>query len=311
VQLQQAIIIHKAGDTFAQQWAEKVAKQLDARGCKILLGPSGPKDNPYPVFMASVHHKIDLAVVLGGDGTALAAARHLAPANIPILAVNVGGHLGFLTESLERFSDTEAVWERLLEDRYGVQQRMMLRAQVFEGSSRSSEAVSGDCYLALNEMCIKPASDSRMITSILEMEIDGDVVDQYQGDGLIVSTPTGSTCYNVAASGPIMHPGMEAIMVAPICPLSLSSRPIVLPSRSVVSVWPLEDRELATKLWMDGVLATSIWPGQRVDIRMADCEAKFILLEENYSFYQTLREKLQWAGARIPYSNQHRRNGAH
>lgn len=311
MQLQQAIIIHKAGDTFAQQWAEKVAKQLDARGCKILLGPSGPKDNPYPVFMASVPHKIDLAVVLGGDGTALAAARHLAPADIPILAVNVGGHLGFLTESLERFSNTEAVWERLFEDRYGVQQRMMLQAQVFEGSSHNSEAVSGDCYLALNEMCIKPASDSRMITSILEMEIDGDVVDQYQGDGLIVSTPTGSTCYNVAASGPIMHPGMEAIMVAPICPLSLSSRPIVLPARSVVSVWPLEDRELATKLWMDGVLATSIWPGQRVDIRMANCEAKFILLEENYSFYQTLREKLQWAGARISYSNQHRRNGAH
>jgi NAD+ kinase len=313
VQLQQAIIIHKAGDALAQRWAEKVARQLEAKGCKILLGPSGPQDNPYPVFMASVHHKIDLAVVLGGDGTALAAARNLAAADIPILAVNVGGHLGFLTESLEQFNDTEAVWQRLSEDRYGVQQRMMLQARVFEGSQRGVEPVNDLAlpFLALNEMCIRPASANRMITSILEIEIDGNVVDQYQGDGLIVATPTGSTCYTVAANGPIIHPGMAAITVTPICPLSLSSRPVVMPARSVVSVWPLEDRELATKLWMDGVLATSIWPGQRVDISMADCEAKFIFLQENYSFYQTLREKLQWAGARIAYSNLHRRNGYH
>jgi NAD+ kinase len=248
---------------------------------------------------------IDLAVVLGGDGTALAAARHLAPDGIPILAVNVGGHLGFLTESFEAFSDTEKVWDRLLQDRFAVQQRMMLQAGVFEGSRTKSELVS-ERFLALNEMCIKPASADRMITSILEMEIDGEVVDQYQGDGLIVATPTGSTCYTVAASGPILHPGMEAIAVTPICPLSLSSRPVVLPPGSVISIWPLADKELNTKLWMDGVLATSIWPGQRVDVRMAGCRAKFILLKENYSFYQTLREKLQWAGARIRYSNNHR-----
>lgn len=87
-----------------------------------------------------------------------------------------------------------------------------------------------------------------MITSILEMEIDGEVVDQYQGDGLLISTPTGSTGYTVAAGGPIIHPGMDAIVVTPICPLSLSSRPIVLPPGSIVSVWPLADPDLTTKL---------------------------------------------------------------
>ncbi|HEY9882215.1 MAG TPA: NAD(+) kinase, partial [Thermosynechococcaceae cyanobacterium] len=194
---------------------------------------------------------------------------------------------------------------RLLEDRYAVQQRMMLQAGIFEGHRTNLELMS-DRYLALNEMCIKPASADRMITSILEMEIDGEVVDQYQGDGLIVSTPTGSTCYTVAANGPIIHPGMNAISVTPICPLSLSSRPIVLPPGSVVSIWPLADPELNTKLWMDGVLATSIWPGQRVDIRNADCQARFIILREDYSYYQTLREKLQWAGARVRYNNHHR-----
>jgi len=256
------------------------------------------------VFLASVTQPIDLAIVLGGDGTALSAARNLAADKIPILAVNVGGHLGFLTESSEDFN-TETVWDRLSEDRFAVQRRMMLQASIFEGNRTNLEPMS-DRYLALNEMCIKPASADRMITAILEMEIDGEVVDQYQGDGLIVATPTGSTCYTVAANGPIIHPGLDAIAVTPICPLSLSSRPIVLPSGSVVSIWPLVDRDLTTKLWMDGVLATSIWPGQRVDIRMADCDAQFIILREDYSYYQTLREKLQWAGARIHHSNNHR-----
>jgi NAD+ kinase len=305
VQLKQAIIVHKAGDSLSRRVADQCSRQLEKHGCRVLLGPSGPKDNPYPVFLASVSQPIDFALVLGGDGTALTAARHLAMDNIPILAVNVGGHLGFLTEPSDILDDSEQVWQRLLNDRFAVQKRMMLQATTFEGHRATSDPMS-DCFLALNDMCVKPASESRMITSILEMEIDGEVVDQYQGDGLIVSTPTGSTAYTVAANGPILHPGMEAMTVTPICPLSLSSRAIVIPPGSVVSIWPLADRDLSTKLWMDGVLATSIWPGQRVDIRMANCEAKFIILREDYSYYQTLREKLQWAGARIRYSNNHR-----
>ena len=303
--LNQVIIAHKAGDALSKRWAEQCSKQLEARGCHVLMGPSGPKDNPYPVFLSSVTQPIDLAIVFGGDGTALAAARHLAEYGIPILAVNIGGHLGFLTESNDDFEDTEKVWDRLLSDRFAVQRRMMLQATTHEGGRSNLEPVS-DRYLALNEMCVKPASADRMITSILEMEIDGEIVDQYQGDGLIVATPTGSTCYTVAANGPIVHPGMDAMVITPICPLSLSSRPIVLPPGCVVSIWPLADNDLSTKLWMDGVLATSIWPGQRVDIRIADCNAQFIILRENYSYYQTLREKLHWAGARIRYSNNHR-----
>jgi NAD+ kinase len=305
VHLNQVIIAHKARDATSQRWAEKCAEQLEQRGCKVLLGPSGPKDNPYPVFLASVSQPIDLAIVLGGDGTALTAARHLAAGGIPILAVNIGGHLGFLTESSEDFADSEAVWDRLLGDRFAVQRRMMLQATIYEGHRTNLDPMS-DRFLALNEMCVKPASADRMLTSILEMEIDGEVVDQYQGDGLLVATPTGSTCYTLAANGPIVHPGMAALVVTPINPLSLSSRPVVLPPGSVVSIWPLMDPDVTTKLWMDGVLATSIWPGQRVDIRMADCEAQFIVLRENYSYYQTLREKLQWAGARIRYGNHYR-----
>lgn len=305
MQLKQVIIAHKAADPTSRSWAEKLARQLENRHCHVLLGPSGPKDNPYPVFLASAMQKIDLAIVLGGDGTSLTAARHLSADGIPILAVNIGGHLGFLTESSDEMMESEKVLDRLEEDRYAVQRRMMLQATVYEGNRINLEPMS-DRYLALNDMCIKPASESRMITSILEMEIDGEVVDQYQGDGLIVATPTGSTAYTVAANGPILHPGMEALLVTPICPISLSSRPIVLPSGSVVSIWPLADHDLSTKLWTDGVFGTSIWPGQRVDVRMADCQAQFIVLRENYSYYKTLREKLYWAGARIQYVNNHR-----
>ncbi len=298
--LQHVIIAYKAGHETSKKWATKCAQELESRQCQVLIGPSGFKDNPYPVFLASSAHQIDLAIVLGGDGTTLAAARHLAPENIPILAVNVGGHLGFLTEPFELFKDTANVFQRLESDLYAVQRRMMLSAQIFEGSRDEATAVS-EKYFCLNEMCIKPASIDRMPTSVLEMEVDGQIVDQYSGDGLLVSTPTGSTGYTVSANGPIVHPGMEAIAVTPICPLSLSGSPLVIPPASVVSVWPLGDYEVSTKLWTDGALATTVWPGQRVMMSMADCQAKFIVLRKGYSFYQTIREKLQWAGTRVHY----------
>ena len=148
-------------------------------------GASGAKDNPYPVFLASAMHPIDVAIVLRRRWHGLAAARHLSPEKIPILAVNVGGHLGFLTQPFEDFQDTEQLWDRLSEYRYAIERRMMLQAALFEGNRTNLEPVS-DRFLALNEMCIKPASADRMITSILEMEIDGQIVDQYQGDGLLV-----------------------------------------------------------------------------------------------------------------------------
>ena len=307
MQLKQVIIVYKAGNKLSKGCADSCARQLEAHGANVMMGPSGANDNPYSVFLESSPDPIDLAVVIGGDGTALGAARHLAMDDIPILAVNVGGHLGFLAESSEVIGDFDKVWERLLGDTYAVQLRMMLQARTHKGESYNIEPMS-DRYFALNEMCVKPASPNRMITSTLEVEIDGEVVDQYQGDGLLISTPTGSTGYTVSANGPIVHPGMQALIVTPICPMSLSSRPIVLPPGSTVSVWPLVDPDGNTKLWTDGVFGTSIRPGQRVDIQMATRPAKFIILTEEHSYYRTLRNKLQWAGARVNYRNTHRQD---
>lgn len=305
MELKQVIIAHKARDQESQRQAEKCARELEQLGCKVLMGPSGPKDNPYPVFLASAGDPIDLAIVLGGDGTALGAARQLSPEGIPILAINVGGHLGFLTESYEVLENTQGIWARLQNDRYAVQRRMMLQAALYAGNRANREAMS-DVFYALNEMCVKPAAIDRTPVAVLEMEVDGEIVDQYHGDGLIVATPTGSTGYTVSANGPLLHPGMDAIVVTPICPMSLSSRSIVLPPGSTVSIWPLADYDLSTKLWLDGVHGTAIWPGQRVEVSMANCVSEFIILRDDYSYFRTLREKLQWAGARVHYTNDHR-----
>lgn len=305
MRLDQVIIAYKAGDAYAKKWAQRCAEELENLGSRVLMGPSGFRDNPYPVFLASVTEPINLAIVLGGDGTVLAAARHLSIENIPILAINVGGHLGFLTEPIDQLEDSQKLWRRLATDAYAVEQRMMLEAVICEGDRRNPEIVSEPHY-ALNEMCVKPAAIDRMPTAVYEMEADNIVVDQYHGDGLLVATSTGSTCYTASANGPIMHPGLEAIAVTPICPLSLSSRPIVLPAGTSVDIWPLGDYELNNKLWVDGALGTGIWPGQWVNVHKARCYCRFIILRESYSFYQIIREKLQWQGSRLPHSNNHR-----
>ncbi|WP_019498819.1 NAD(+) kinase [Pseudanabaena sp. PCC 6802] len=307
MKLSKAIIAYKSGSPTSRSWAEKCALELENLGCKVLMGPSGATDNPYPVFLESMQD-IDLALVLGGDGSTLGAARYLAERSVPILAINTGGHLGFLTQSAEECADTEAIWERLRTDRFAIEKRMMLQAHTITVDPSYGTPVGHNCgpFLCLNEMCVKPGSPDRMVTAALELDIDGEIVDQYHGDGLIVATPTGSTSYTVAASGPILHPGMDAIAITPICPLSLSSRAIVLPPRLLVSIWPLDNNDLSLKLWTDGVLATSVLPGQRVDIRMADCQAQFVILRDNYSYYQALREKLLWTGARVRYQNKHR-----
>ena len=132
---------------------------------------------------------------------------------------------------------------------------------------------------------------------MLELEIDGEVVDQYRGDGLIIATPTGSTGYAMAAGGPILHPGIEAIVVNPICPMSLSSRAVVVPPRAQLSVWPLGETSRRVKLWKDGAHATVLEPGDRAVVERSPHPALQVLLEQSPSYYRTLTHKLHWAGS--------------
>jgi NAD+ kinase len=132
---------------------------------------------------------------------------------------------------------------------------------------------------------------------MLELEIDGEVVDQYRGDGLIIATPTGSTGYAMAAGGPILHPGIEAIVVTPICPMSLSSRAVVVPPGSRLSVWPLGEASRRVKLWKDGAHATVLEPGDRCVLQRGRHPVLMLQLEQSPSYYSTLTHKLHWAGS--------------
>jgi len=319
MRLERVWLIVRAGSQAAQRQARRCLDDLQAQGVHVVSATSGLTSNPFPGLLATESQLPDLALVLGGDGTVLGAARHLAPLDVPILSFNVGGHLGFLTHDrsqLKLGDQPDGLWQRLRDDHMALERRMMLEARVVRAGRRSEtpevlEPGDGDSddigpHLALNDLYFRPYLDEVSPTCLLELEIDGEVVDQYRGDGLIVATPTGSTCYTAAATGPIVHPGMEAIAITPICAMSLSSRPIVIPPRSRISLWPLGEAERNIKLWTDGAFGTSVWPGQRIDIVMADKPAQFIILKENYSFYRTLREKLQWAGTIVQFNNNHR-----
>ena len=284
-------LIHRAQSQASQRQARRCADELRQQGVTVAVAMSGAHANPFPGLLADLGSPPDLAVVFGGDGTVLGAARHLAPLGVPLLCFNVGGHFGFLTHERKLLSlllSAGDLWQRLRDDRFALEPRMLLQAR----TSRDDEE-----HLALNDFYLRSGLDQVAPTCVLELEIDGEVVDQYRGDGLIIATPTGSTGYAMAAGGPILHPGIEGIVVNPICPMSLSSRPVVVPPRAQLAVWPLGEVSRRVRLWNDGAHATVLEPGDRCDVRRSPHHALMVLLEQNPSYYRTLSRKLHWAGS--------------
>jgi NAD+ kinase len=311
-------LIVRAGSQAAQRQARRCADDLKAQGVAVVTATSGLASNPFPGLLATEDQLPDLALVLGGDGTVLGAARHLATLDVPILSFNVGGHLGFLTHerSLLRLGDdNDNLWQRLRADRFALERRMMLEARVIRAASREPQAMGGvdpdadadgdGPHLALNDLYFRPCLDEVSPTCLLELEIDGEVVDQYRGDGLIMATPTGSTGYAMAAGGPILHPGIEAIVVNPICPMSLSSRAVVVPPRSHLCVWPLGELSRKVKLWKDGASATVLEPGDRCVVQRSPHPALMVILDQSPSYYRALTRKLHWAGSLTAAEHSH------
>jgi len=316
MRLEKVWLIVRSGSRAAQLQARRCAEDLRDHGIGVIVAASGLAQNPFPALLATEPAPPDLALVLGGDGTVLGAARHLAPHGVPILSFNVGGHLGFLTHErsllqlAEDGSAESSLWQRLLADRFALERRMMLVARIERGNGMSATAavrtrapfaaadVDADGpHGALNDFYFRPCLDEVSPTCLLELEIDGEVVDQYRGDGLIIATPTGSTGYAMAAGGPILHPGIEAIVVNPICPMSLSSRAVVVPPRSRLTVWPLGESSRRVKLWKDGAHASLLDPGDRCVVQQGPHPALLLQLEQSPSYYRTLTHKLHWAGS--------------
>ncbi|MFM7512030.1 MAG: NAD(+) kinase [Cyanobium sp.] len=298
MRLERVWLIARSGSQAAQRQARRCAADLREQGVSVVTAISGLARDPYPGLLASEEHLPDLALVLGGDGTVLGAARHLAPLEVPILSFNVGGHLGFLTHERGLLKlageGEESLWQRLQHDRYALERRMMLEARIDRGDGVDE---GSPAYLALNDFYVRPGLDEISSTCVLELEIDGEVVDQYRGDGLIIATATGSTGYSMAAGGPILHPGVEAIVVNPICAMSLSSRPLVVPPRAQLAVWPLGESNRKVRLWKDGAHACVLEPGDRCRVGRSPHAAVMVLLEQSPSYYRSLSRKLHWAGS--------------
>jgi len=230
---------------------------------------------------AELARRVDLMVVLGGDGTLLAVARDMGSSTVPILGVNLG-QLGFLAEvTPEEQADTLG---RVLEGDYETVERMRLEVR----AERDGRELAR--YLALNDAVITRSELSRMID--LEMLADGAPVTTYHGDGLIVSTPTGSTAYTLSAGGPILLPGSRVFVLTPICPHTLTQRPIVLSetSRLEIQVFP---REGHAQLTVDGQTGLTLAGGDRIFVAASECPVHFVV-DHSRSRFDVLRTKLGW-----------------
>jgi len=224
--------------------------------------------------------QVDLLLVLGGDGTLLSMARLVGDLNVPILGVNLGG-LGFLTALTadELFPALEA----LLRGELLVEERMMLTARVTRQGERLSE------YVALNDVVITKSAMSRIIN--LDVSIQGQFATAYRADGLIVSTPTGSTAYCLSAGGPIVFPTMDAVVLTPICSHTLTNRPIVLPAGHPIDVTLQSDQDVM--LTLDGQVGFHLKRGDRVEIRQAAARIRLLRFPQKH-FFSVLRTKLKW-----------------
>jgi NAD+ kinase len=222
----------------------------------------------------------DLLLVLGGDGTLLSMARMVGYLGVPILGVNLGG-LGFLTALTldELFPALEAY----LRDELVIEERMLLEARVYRQGERLGE------YAALNDVVITKSAMSRIIR--LEVAVDGDFATGYRADGLILSTPTGSTAYCLSAGGPIVFPTMDAVVLTPICSHTLTNRPIVLPATQRISITLLTDQDVM--LTLDGQVGFALKANDTVEVRRAAARTRLLRVPQKH-FFSVLRTKLKW-----------------
>lgn len=219
----------------------------------------------------SMKGAVDFVFVIGGDGTLLKTARFYAKEFTPVFGINLG-RLGFLSQTSE--SELAHSVDKILNNSYKIEDRLML--------------ISNDGILALNDFVIKGASASR--TSRFYLSIDGKFVCDYLADGLIVSTPTGSTAYGLSAGGPVLSPSLDAIVIVPICPHTLTARPLVIPSGEKISISTC-DACTSFIVVADGQDSYQI--NSKIEIEKSKFNAKLALLDDN-EFYSVLRNKLHW-----------------
>lgn len=262
-----------------------LVKWLQAHGAEVAcdsetgdcLGPPGVQTRKREELPACT----DLLIVLGGDGTLLSAARLAAQRKVPILAVNLGG-LGFLTTVSQ--DELYSILEEIFSGKHRVSERVMLEAEIVRGGGVARRQI------ALNDAVLNKGALARIMD--LELRVDGEYVTTYKADGLILSTPTGSTAYSLAAGGPIVYPIVEAFVVTPICPHTLTNRPLVIPDSTTIEV-DFKAGDDAVFLTLDGQIGIELVRGDRIRVHKA-AEKLLLVRPAKKTYYQILRSKLKW-----------------
>ncbi|MCT0201892.1 NAD(+) kinase [Synechococcus sp. CS-603] len=286
-------LIVNDGKDLAVQTANAIEAHFSAAGTSVLrvsssggvVGFANPDQHLRTLgYRACVppefHSEMDLALVLGGDGTVLSAARQTAPIGVPILAINTG-HMGFLAETY--LHELEEALTQLQAGRWSVEERTMLVVSVKRGEQRRWQV------LCLNEMALHREPLTSMCH--FEIAIGGHVPVDISADGVILSTPTGSTAYALSAGGPVITPDCPVLQLTPIAPHSLASRALVFSDREPVTVFPATPERLM--MVVDGSAGCYVWPEDRVLIRRSEHPARFVRLQD-HEFFQVLRNKLGW-----------------
>lgn len=226
-------------------------------------------------------HDVDLILVLGGDGTMIATARLMGDREVPVLGVNFGG-LGYLAEF--RIEELYSALDSILSGKYRLDKRVMLDVELLRGEARVTS------NRVLNDVVINKSALARIIE--IEAYLNRQFVNSFRADGLIVSTPTGSTAYNLSAGGPVIYPSMNAIVITPICPFTLSNRPIVVPDDAVIELC-LKTEQEEVALTLDGQVGFPLNVEDRVVIRKS--ATTFNLVQPmNRNYFDVLRDKLRW-----------------
>jgi NAD+ kinase len=262
----------------------RLAAFLSSRGLNVVvdsLTAEQIESSPYPAMnLNEMTHAMDLAIVIGGDGTMLNIARTLSPHQVPLVGVNQG-RLGFLTDlTLENMQETMAA---MLDGKFITEQRLLLSARVLRGDV---EVFSG---LAFNEVAVHRNHVGSMVE--FEVRIDGEYLYNQRADGLIVATPTGSTAYAMSAGGPILHPSLDALELVPVCPHTLSNRPIVVKGSSVLEI--LMHRTGDIRVRFDSHTNYDLELHDKIIVTRHP-EPACLLHPVGHSYYHTLREKLLW-----------------
>jgi NAD+ kinase len=223
----------------------------------------------------------DLLIVLGGDGTLLSAGRLAAERKVPILAVNLGS-MGFLTTVSQ--DELYSILEEIFTEKHRVSERVMLESEIVRAGAVIRRQI------ALNDAVLNKAALARIMD--LELRVDGEYVTTYKADGLILSTPTGSTAYSLAAGGPIVYPTVEAFVVTPICPHTLTNRPLVIPDSATIEV-EFKAGDDAVFLTLDGQIGIELVRGDHIRVRKA-AEKLLLVRPAKKTYYEILRNKLKW-----------------